>query len=258
MKKKYTFLSIVFFLSLYGCSDFSGSKADSAGSVFHGSYSTMLSLGNKLYTVSKEELSTIDISTPDKPKLLDKQNVGFRIENLFHTSGILFIGSQTAMHIYSLNAEGIPIKKSTTNYAALGDEFFEPCDPVVSDGKYAYATLSSVFEGACSRTFLVNELRIYDITNLNEPKLVSTFQMSNPKGLALKENNLYICEKEHGLTILDITNKLVPVVTNNIKDCNCYDVIIRDQLLLAVGQKEIFQYLIGPDHAITQLQTIQF
>ena len=240
---------------LSSCSDFS-SVEDTSGGSLNGSYSSMVTVGKYLYTVSKEELSTFEITNPAEPKILDKQHVGFMIENLYHVNGILFIGSQTAMHIFSIGNDGLPLKRSTTNYSVFGEEFL-PCDPVVSDGKFAYATLSSVFEGPCSRWDLINELRAYDVKNLESPILVSTTQMKSPKGLSINGNDLYVCEEANGLSIFDINDRNIPQLIKTINDCNCYDVIVKNNLLLAVGKNEIFQYSIGPNHAIQKLQTIK-
>ena len=258
MKNLLFFLLITAVFSFLSCTEFSSGDASdsSSGGSHSGSYSSMVTIGSKLYTVSKEDLSTVDISDPVNPKLIDRQHVGFMIENLYHTSGILFIGSQSAMHIYTINNNGVPEKRSTTPYINFGTDVL-PCDPVISDGNFAYATLSSSFDAACGRSVLVNELRTYNVKDLSNPILVSTNQMQNPKGLALANEKLYVCEPNFGLSIFSVTDRSLPQPQQTIHDCNCFDVIVKDQLILAVGKKEIFQFAIGPNHAITKLQTIR-
>lgn len=258
MKNLFFGLLIAGIYSLSSCTDFSSGEFsdNSSGGALSGSYTSMVTIGSKLYTVSKEDLSTVDISDPAKPKLIDRQHVGFMIENLYHTSGILFIGSQSAMHIYAINSKGVPEKKSSTPYINFGTDVL-PCDPVISDGSFAYATLSSSFDAACGRSVFINELRTYNVKDLSNPILVTTNQMQNPKGLALSNDKLYICEPNFGLSIFNVKVRSLPQPEQTIHDCNCFDVIVKDQLILAVGKNEIFQFAIGPNHVITKLQTIK-
>ena len=246
-------------LSIYACdTNFAGnSESGNNDSSIGGSYSTMLTVGNKLYTVSKEELSTFDISEKTKPKLIDQQMVGFQIENLYHNSGLLLIGSQTSLYIYAIDDQGIPNKKSATEYFSFGNEI-GPCDPVIASNGYAYATLSSRNEtgGACSRTFEIKELRTYNVINPEQPFLESSIEMKNPKGLSIDRDRLYVCEGEHGMKIFDLSQKNIPALITTVNSCQCYDIIIHNGLILAVGKKEIYQYQYGENQSLIQLKTI--
>lgn len=260
MKNIYLILG---FFGLFGLPSCDGNLAinnesSNSNASVNGSYSSMLTLGNKLYTVSKEELTTFDITDRAHPILLDQKQVGFQIENLYHTEGVLFIGSQTALHIFALNQKGIPEKKSTTNYSNFGQEV-QPCDPVIANDGFAYATLSSRNEtgGPCSRAFEINELRTYNVINLEAPILESTTEMLSPKGLSIDDDRLYVCEGEYGLKIFDLSQKQLPQLLSAINSCQCYDIIIHNGLILAVGKKEIYQYTYGDNKTLIQLKTIQ-
>ncbi|MDK0748946.1 hypothetical protein P7A58_15630, partial [Clostridium perfringens] len=51
-----------------------------------------------------------------------------------------------------------------------------------------------------------NELQVVDIKNLREPKLVVSYPMLNPHGLALSGDHLYIAEGQHGLKSFNVAD----------------------------------------------------
>jgi len=160
------------------------------------SYSSLLTLGDFMYQVNSTSIVTFDISNPAEPKEIDKQIVGFDIESISSFGGVLFIGSGEALHIFEVGNDGIPERRSQTNYSEF-EEDQTPCDPVVSDGKHAFVTLStSLFleEGPCNRAEPVNELRIYNVTDITKPEEVNRVEMNGPKGLAVDGDFLFVCD----------------------------------------------------------------
>ncbi|MFZ1458232.1 MAG: hypothetical protein WAT46_19470, partial [Saprospiraceae bacterium] len=49
-----------------------------------GSYATMLTISNNLYIVNKTQITTFDVTDPKNPVEVNKQEVGFDIESLYH------------------------------------------------------------------------------------------------------------------------------------------------------------------------------
>lgn len=213
----------------------------------NGSYSGMIIVGNFMYRVNTEELTTFDVTDPQDIVQKDRQTVGFLIESIFHMEGILFIGSGVALHIFEIGEDGIPFRKSQTNYENFSQEQ-TPCDPVISDGNHAFVTLSSVqsieidVNNLCFRSVLINELRVYDIADLSNPEEVSRIEMINPKGLAYDGNYLFVCENEGGLKVFDKSNVLDLQLIHHFEGINTYDVIAKDGLLIVIGQGAIYQY----------------
>ena len=207
-----------------------------------GSYSRLLILDDRLYAINNEELATFDITDRNNPEELNKQDVGFRIENIFHRDGILFIGSSTDLYIFELNNLGVPVRKTSVSY--FGGEFVCSFDPVIVDGNYAYVTLSPFegSEGRCFRDFSVNELRIYDVTKIENPVLLVQFPLDNPKGLTIDNNILFVCEKEKGVKVLNISDKQKPEVITELYGFESYDVIVRNKILFVVGADQIREY----------------
>lgn len=208
------------------------------------SYSSLVSVGDFMYRVTSSKILTFDISDPSDPVQIDKQIVGFEIESIFHFDGILFVGSGEALHIFEIKEEGIPERRSQTNYSEF-DENQTPCDPVVSDGTYAYVTLSStvfVDDSPCNRAVPVNELRIYDVTDLAKPKEVNRIEMQGPKGLTVDGNNLFVCDGENGLLVYDVSDIENLVELHHFEGYTTRDAIARDGLLIVIASDQLLQY----------------
>lgn len=209
-------------------------------SAVSGSYATLLVVNDYMYGVNDEELATFDLKNDKDPILIDVQNVGFGIENIYHIDGILFIGSVSALHIYGIQNNGIPVSSSTTNYFEAD---MTSCDPVISDGQFAYVTLStSAAVGPCGRWEQINELRIYNVEDVNNPILVSTTLMEFPKGLAIDGDYLFVCEGNSGLKVFNILDRENPTEIDFIEGFETFDVIAKDGLLMVTNSTEIRQY----------------
>jgi len=239
MKKYLAFLFAT--IMLFSCATDDINTVTNSGT--NGSYSRMVIVSNYMYQVNSEELTTYDIADPENIIEKDRQTVGFFIESIFHMEGILFIGSGEALHIFEINDEGIPNRKSKTDYASFSEEQ-TPCDPVISDGDFAYVTLSSVTDpnDPCARPILLNELRIYNIANLSDPILVNTISMINPKGLAYDNDLLFVCENQRGLKVFDKSDVTNLQLIHHFEGIHTYDVIARYGLLIVIGQGAIHQY----------------
>ncbi|KAK4305810.1 hypothetical protein Pmani_022331 [Petrolisthes manimaculis] len=86
------------------------------------------------------------------------------------------------------------------------------CDPVVTDGEYAYVTLR---EGiACANSS--NQLDVLDVSTLTNPILVKSYPMTSPAGLGIDGNTLFICDGTSGLKVFDVADKLE--IDNNLLD----------------------------------------
>lgn len=234
-------------LSLVACSDIqdlgtrSESAADTGTEVLSGSYANMLTVNSRLYALTSESISTFDVTDGANPRLINKQDVGFAIESIYHVDGVLFIGSREALHIYTIDAAGIPVRESQTQYAAFADDVV-PCDPVVAKNDFAYVTLSTTENGPCASERQINELRIYDVKDLNRPALVSTTEMIEPKGLGLDGNYLFVAESNNGIKVFDVSNKQAPELLTHIDGFRAYDLIPTGDILMVVGPSKITQF----------------
>lgn len=189
-----------------------------------------------LYAVTNSDLLVFDIAFPAHPQQVQQLSIGWAIETIFPFQDVLLIGSQTGMYIYSTEDPSSPYRLSLF-------EHLRSCDPVVAEGQTAYVTLreGSLCPGGR------NQLDVLDISDLTNPQLIRSFPMSNPHGLGIKENILFICEGEGGLKVFDAAklanreNKELPLI-KHFKDIHAYDVIPLYNLLLMIGSEGLFQY----------------
>ena len=234
---------------LFSCSD---ADFGNENPVLSGSYSTMLTLDDRLYLVNQQEILTYDIESRNSPYLLNRSNVGFDIESLFHYQGLLLIGSSRTMHIFLLNEEGIPQKESSTDYFS-SENIVCVGDPIVMRHNLAYVTLADVSDNTICFGRLVNELRVYDMTQLKKPKLLSTQILPNPKGMALGLNNLYICDGRKGLFVMDIIDPVNPVLKQHIPGFEAFDAIVRDDILIVSAKNQLLQFDIKDENLISYI-----
>jgi hypothetical protein len=224
MRKILIFSLIVISFSCSDNAEYPGGGSTGQG----GSMARFAIIGNNLYTVTNSNLNNFDISNPSVPVSKGSANIGFGIETIFPFGNNLFIGSQNGMFIYDVTNPSNPALVS--NYS----HFFS-CDPVVSDGTYAYITLRN---GSPCRGGM-NRLEIVDVSNLNQPTLVSTFPMINPRGLGIANKQLFICDD--GLKMYDVTDPKNIVLKEHLK-IKAEDVIPVNGILLVIGDDGLYQY----------------
>ncbi len=248
--KKILFLLVI---GIFSCAKENGSVK----STLNGSYAHVLAVENYLYAINSSELISFDISSPDNPIEIDRKELDIKIENLFQINGILFVGSQEKLLIYKLQSDGVPVLKSDNDYFI--SDGITACDPVISQGDYAYVTLSSYGSeriNCISRSTLFNELRIYDISDIENPQLLSRLNLNFPKGLSIDGNYLFVCEAKAGFKVIDVEDPDSPKILTSVGIFQTYDVIAKDGLLMVVCPTEIRQYDYSDINNISYLSSI--
>lgn len=248
--KQTIYLSLFIFLTIFfqNCT-----QEDISSSTQVGSYSTMLTIGQKLYLVNDSQIKTFDVTDSKNPVLLNTTDLGDEIESLYHYDGLLLVGSATDMYILEINDKGIPEQKSRTFYNNV--EFCSN-DPIVARNDIAYVTLSSVDIPVCDRPVL-DELRVYDIQNIERPELLESIDMTKPKGLGFGKKYLFVCDQEDGLVIFNIEDPKSPILSSTLDGFSAFDVIIRNNILIVACANELRQYDISDEDNIKFLGTIQ-
>ncbi|MCT4591078.1 MAG: hypothetical protein N4A71_24875 [Carboxylicivirga sp.] len=173
-------------------------------------------------------MNVFSISKIDEPVLVNKVPIGFNIETLFSYKDYLYIGSRNGMFIYTLTNPEFPEQMARV-------EHFTACDPVVANDTHAFVTLHS--NTWCGNN--INVLEIYDINTITEPVLLSSRNLISPKGLGLYDDYLIICDDE--IKIFDISNTEESKLVNSINK-EAFDVIIKDNVLIAIGEEGLYQY----------------
>ncbi|MDW8297336.1 MAG: hypothetical protein RMJ97_10700 [Raineya sp.] len=237
-----TFLAVSFYACDVVQQSDSQMKSNTTGKA--GSLARFAIQGNRLYIVDKTSLITMDISNPSEPQQTHRTHIGFGIETIFPYQDKLFIGATDAMYIYDFTNPDRPELLSRYSHITA-------CDPVVAQGNYAYVTLRSG-AGMCPRP--IDELHILDISNAKDPLLKKVIPMQNPHGLGISGNNLFVCEGNFGLKRFDISNPIEPQQIEFLQDIASFDVIPKNQLLVVVGKKGLYQY----DFSQTPMQRLSF
>ncbi|MEW7281040.1 hypothetical protein ABW636_20795 [Aquimarina sp. 2201CG1-2-11] len=233
MNTKHILLLISFIIiSLFvGCStDSDSSAAESTSDGQGGSLATFILKNDYLYTVDSFDLTVFNIKEVKNPVEVNSINVGFNIETLFNYQDFLFIGSSDAMFIYDITNAELPKLMSRSDH-------FRSCDPVVANDTNAYVTLhtNSFCDG------LVNELRTYNIEDVEAPVLLNTRNLKEPKGLSLFGTNyLLVCDDT--VKIFDVSDPNDSKFIKEIPTKNAIDIIIRDNHAFIISAYSIEQY----------------
>ena len=248
MKNKpfnYIFWSVLycFFLGFMGCSDSDlASPGDGGNTGVGGSYARFSIAGDFMYIIDTERIKTFSLTNPASPELIDNQSIGEQIESIFNIGNRLFIGSGIALYLYEINAAGIPEQKGVFSYEIFA---FSGCDPVVANDEFAYVTLNTATViSQCNRSVevAVNQLNIFNITDISNPELLSVYAMENPKGVGLDGTTLFVCDDLAGLKIYDVSAPTDIQLIAHFSDFQAYDVIPLSGLLLVVGPENVYQF----------------
>ncbi|GHB65193.1 LVIVD repeat-containing protein [Persicitalea jodogahamensis] len=221
---------------IWGCSSGLDSANVSPGSQtgVGGSMARFAITGNTLYIATKQSLEVYDITQPDQPVRTTRRDLGVGIETIFPYKNNLFIGSNNGMYIFDNSDPKAPRQLSFYSH-------IQSCDPVVVQGNYAYVTLRN--GSTCRQQFnTLSSLDVVDISNLSNPRLMTSINMESPYGLGVDGNRLFVGEGSRGLKLFDISDPLKPVLKEFRSDIPTYDVIPYRSTLIITGEKGIFQY----------------
>jgi hypothetical protein len=233
-------------------SDFKSSAAiapgNGSGPGVGGSMARFTINANYLYVLNGGDVETINIASAVTPVSEGKTPVSWDMETIFPYENNLFIGSRSGMHIVDISNPATPELISTYSHMRV-------CDPVVVQDGLAYVTLRSGTE--CEG--FTNQLEVINIENLTSPQLVKTYAMTNPHGLGIDNNTLFVCDGDAGLKIYDSSdiNNIDKNLLAHYDGINAYDVIPFNNLLVMTGADGIMQYdYSNPEH-IKYLSTLE-
>jgi len=241
---------IIFFATilLFSCSSNNDSSNDSQAESTGqgGSLASFTIVNDYLYTVDDSSLNIFSLANNEQPSKVNDIPIGFRIETIFNYKEFLYIGSTMGMYIYSLENPETPVYKSEVQH-------FTACDPVIANDTHAFVTLHS--ETQCGNN--INILEVYDVTNVLQPVLVSSRNLSSPKGMGLYGQYLFVCDDD--IKIFDVSNPTEMVFVSSI-DKYAFDVIIKDNLLIVIGENGLYQYALDNSNIenIQSLSSILF
>src|SRR5205085_4518442 len=99
-----------------------------------GSMARFTIVNDYMYAVNSHNLLSISLVNSADPVLKENIFAGFDIQTIYPFKDFLFLGSMGGMYIFDISNPAVPPPKSNFAHATA-------CDPVISDGDYAYVTL---------------------------------------------------------------------------------------------------------------------
>lgn len=196
-----------------------------------GSMAGMVMIGNYLYAITEmHSLGIVDISNPAAPKLDSNFFAGFDLQTIFPFQDKLFLGSAIGMFIYDVSNPESPVKVGEFTHGRA-------CDPVITDGSYAYVTLHA--GDGCGGD--QNELDVIDVKDLLHSQLVTTYPLTKPTGLSKDGNLLFICDGD-AVKVYNASNPSKLILLNQIKSNEPYDIIAANHKAMVVTKDGLYQY----------------
>jgi hypothetical protein len=216
----FLFVAVAFFSSCEKAAD-SSSAAAATATGKGGSLARFTIVVNYLYLADVTTLKIFDITDPQGATQKGSINMNFGVETIFPYKDKLFIGSIDGMYIYSITNPAQPVLLSQARHV-------RSCDPVVANDSTAFVTLlggqpcGAVEEG----------LYIYNVSNITSPLLIKKHLMPTPRGLGLADSILYVCQKNNGLSIFNVSAPATPVLRKKLTTYIFEDVIPYNNLLI--------------------------
>ena len=201
--------------------------------------------GDYLYVVTDKDLVTFDLNDPMHPEYQGTVEVVNGVETIFSYNNHLLLGTTTGMFVYSLDNPSAP--KYTSQFSHVMS-----CDPVVAANNVAYVTLRNGSECGARG---VDRLDVLDISNLRNPYLIQSFNMTNPIGLGILDQHLFVCDAG-SIKTYDIKDPQSPAYLLSTVQNGCFDIIAHDGRLIVVGEDGVYQYQVENNGSLIFLSKI--
>ena len=205
----------------------SGSKTGTGGSM-----AAMVILGQNIFALAETHtLINADISNPALPVKGALTYVGYDLETVYPFDDKLFLGSKEGVYIMDVSNPNAPVKLGSFTHGTA-------CDPVITDGKYAYVTLHQ--GTTCGGD--ANELQVLNVQDPVNSTLVKTYPMTRPTGLSKDGNLLFVADGPQNVKVFDATDPNNLQLLHELPSGQAYDVITQNNKVIIVSDKGITQY----------------
>jgi hypothetical protein len=187
-----------------------------------------------LYVAADYQLFLFNVSDAADPFLSGKDGVG-DVETMFIYDSCLFFGTPSGMIVYSLEVPSAP--QYTGSFWHVNS-----CDPVVIQDGYAYITLRG---GTSCFNSLTSRLDVVECSdNYTKYALVNSYTLTEPYGLGIDDNILFICDGKAGLKVYDIRDKqnIDKNLLVSFPTIQTYDVIPVYVYLFMIGNDGFYLY----------------
>lgn len=184
-----------------------------------------------LYVLNGNDLEAFDVSRPSaQVDHVSTTQVGWGAETLYPLNDYLFVGGRSGVEIYDLRRAENPSMLSRFDHA-------NACDPVVADEQFAYVTLRS---GTACEGFS-NQLDILNIEDIRNPRLVTSHQLTNPRGLTILDNTLIVCDGSDGVVLFNVEDREQPQEIGRFIQEHANDVLpVAENFVVVSGANSVF------------------
>ena len=223
-----------------------------------GSLSRFTSYGEHVYAVTDSRLSAFRLADTIAKIDLEASPDPYRYyiwdaETAVVTDAVLYIGTPTGMHVFTLDDPSYPTFASTYTHT-------RGCDPVAVEGNRAAVTVRDGRECRSERD--VNRLYILDVTDPQTPRELSRTPMRHPHGVAIDGDRLFVCDGAHGFRAYAFTGqRTAPGALLLDSPAPSTDVIVlpyaSGTTVLTVSAEALVQYGDDPTGALAHLSTIK-
>lgn len=221
----------------------SGSNSTGKG----GSMSKFAIVNNFLYMVNSSEMIPVDISNPAKP--VSKLKMGLasgNVETLFPYNSYLYMGTSDGILVY--NTAG---SAETPNFIS-NIRHILGCDPVIVDKDVAFSTVRG---GTACRTTNLSQLNIYNVANPSQSYLIRSEPMTEPYGLGIKDDLLFVCQGKNGLFVYQYDQGNLSF-KHSYPDIHAFDVIVNGNILIVTADNGLFQFDISDKNNVVYLSKL--
>lgn len=190
---------------------------------------------NYLYVADNYSLYLFNVTQAADPVNSGRHSLNNMAETLFVYDDHLFFGTPTGMMVYSLQIPSTPQYKNSFWHITS-------CDPVVIQDGYAYITLRG---GTACNNSNTNRLDVVECSaDYTKYTLVNSYDLTEPYGLGIDNNTLFICDGKAGLKVYDATDKrtIDRHLLASFPAIQAYDVIPVNGYLFMIGENGFYLY----------------
>lgn len=237
----YMLLGVVLFL--LSCNDQDGTTANLTGK--GGSLARFAVTDTHLYAVEDETMKVYQIMADGALEKVNEVDLQWGAETIYATGQRLYIGKNDGMVAFDISHPATPVYYTSYNH-------FVSCDPVVVQDTLAYVTLRS----SNCRPSGANQLDVVNIKDPMQVSVVGSYSLTEPYGLGIDGDLLFVCEGDHGLTLMDVSEPVNAKLIKRYPEFHAYDVIPNHGTLIMTGNDGVAQYDYTDKNALKKLSLI--
>jgi hypothetical protein len=231
MMKKLLYMALFCMLGIVACSK-KNKESPLMEKPQPGPTSMFALAGTYLYIVEDRSLHIYSTLNPGSPIYMNTINLISKmdIEAVFSDGKYLFLNASSGLLIYSLANPSIPGYIATTTQISS-------CDRMVTKDSIIFVSVST--GTICNNG---NFVSIFNLLDGKHMQALKFYGFSNPKGMTISGNYLYLCDGAAGLKVLDITDYMQVNVINSLPSLPCTDVTLAGHTLIITGIDGLYQY----------------